>query len=415
MSATDGTHISRQSASYRQGLVLGLTMAEIMILLVFCLLIALAAFLQKEQAKRIEVEKKRDQAEMALRKEQDAARNDRDFMESIKKDPRLSELLKSRPSHGDAGELDEFWRELVEGRSVVTAAKQTGLTSADIKSRMTDIKVLKEKGIDVREIERNALITASVDKAMPSATPEKAAHLIERGLIEQAFARPASEGHKWPPIIALNDASGRFFKSGSAEVDPDFRQVLVDKTAPRIAEIIKEYDVDVIEVVGHTDERPVGKRQSNLDSELIPVLNNASRIATIMPSDNAGLGLARAVSVVSILRESKNLEGYKILPLSGGQLVNTNETLALGGGSGDVPERRRIEIRLRKASPRDTIAQQQQPRSAIETLVAPSSAMPTPKKRPAALVEEPPVVRGPMQIIPPSSLLPSWLFQQSER
>ena len=45
--------IIRQRASYRQGLVLGLTMAEIMILLVFCLLIAMATFLKSEQDKRV--------------------------------------------------------------------------------------------------------------------------------------------------------------------------------------------------------------------------------------------------------------------------------------------------------------------------------------------------------------------------
>ena len=36
-----------QSSSYRQGLVLGLTMAELMLLLIFCLLIALAAELER--------------------------------------------------------------------------------------------------------------------------------------------------------------------------------------------------------------------------------------------------------------------------------------------------------------------------------------------------------------------------------
>lgn len=44
-------HIIRQSSSYRQGLVLGLTMAEIMLLLVFCLLIAFAAYVRFEATK----------------------------------------------------------------------------------------------------------------------------------------------------------------------------------------------------------------------------------------------------------------------------------------------------------------------------------------------------------------------------
>ncbi|HXW27909.1 MAG TPA: hypothetical protein VEK55_00990, partial [Xanthobacteraceae bacterium] len=47
--------ISRQTASYRQGMVLGLTMAEIMLLLVFCLLIAVGVSLATERARRDEV------------------------------------------------------------------------------------------------------------------------------------------------------------------------------------------------------------------------------------------------------------------------------------------------------------------------------------------------------------------------
>jgi len=60
------------------------------------------------------------------------------------------------------------------------------------------------------------------------------------------------------------------------------------------------------------------------------------------------------VSVVSVLGRSPQLAGYKMIPLSGAQLVNTDETLALDGSlPGDIRERRRIEIRLRKSVPRD--------------------------------------------------------------
>jgi hypothetical protein len=51
-----------------------------------------------------------------------------------------------------------------------------------------------------------------------------------------------------------------------------------------------------------------------------------------------------------VLRQSNRLEKYKLIPLSGAQLVNNDETLALAGTPGDVQERRRIEIRLRKSS-----------------------------------------------------------------
>ena len=77
-------------------------------------------------------------------------------------------------------------------------------------------------------------------------------------------------------------------------------------------------------------------------------------IANVL-SYTAGLGLARAVAVVSVLSRSPLLAGYKLIPISGAQLVNTDETLAIDGFfSGDVRERRRIEIRLRKSSPHDS-------------------------------------------------------------
>jgi hypothetical protein len=62
----------------------------------------------------------------------------------------------------------------------------------------------------------------------------------------------------------------------------------------------------------------------------------------LAPANDAGLGLARAVSVVSVSRQSELLADYKLIPLSGAQLVSA-------GTRSDIRERRRIEIRgLRK-------------------------------------------------------------------
>ena len=84
------------------------------------------------------------------------------------------------------------------------------------------------------------------------------------------------------------------------------------------------------------------------------MLKSGGDIGKLTPGDNAGLGLARAVSVVSILRQSPKLAGYKMIPLSGGQLIDTDESLAIKGTSGgDVAQRRRIEIRLRKSAPHE--------------------------------------------------------------
>lgn len=373
--------IIRQSASYRHGLVLGLTMAEIMVLLVFCLLIAMAAFLKTEHSK---LEAARD----ALKQAQATSAADREMVDAIRRDPRLADLLKGALGPENPAAIDEFWRDLVESRSVGAAAREAGLTAADIRQHGKDFKAVAVKSIDIDKAIRDAAIAASAAKAMAGsapATPENVAKAIERGLSTQGTG-----GHRWPPIITLNDTKGQFFRSGSAELNPRFRQTLVE-TTPEILRLMKEYNVDVVEVVGHTDEKPVGVKQSNLDRDLLPVLRNETQIGSIVSADNAGLGLARAVSVVSVLRQNRELSAYKILPLSGGQLVDTDETLAIVGMGGDVAERRRIEIRLRKANP-DAV-------KVVQSPAPPVVRVPPPTRKPAP----------PMQIqpLPPPPAAPA--------
>jgi hypothetical protein len=84
------------------------------------------------------------------------------------------------------------------------------------------------------------------------------------------------------------------------------------------------------------------------------------------------------------------LAGYKLIPLSGAQLVNTDETLAiLGTTNGDIPQRRRIEIRLRKSVPRDATAG-----------VTPASMIGPPRPRPVA---RPPLFPAPRVFAAPPS------------
>ena len=67
-------------------------------------------------------------------------------------------------------------------------------------------------------------------------------------------------------------------------------------------------------------------------------------------ADNAGLGLARALTVVKVLASDARLAAFRILPLSGAQLIDTGDRLTHWDGQGDVRERRRIEIRMRKST-----------------------------------------------------------------
>jgi flagellar motor protein MotB len=340
--------IIQESSSYRHGVVLGLTMAEIMLLLVFCLLIAMATVLGIEEDKRLKVEE-------SLHHEQATNREDQELVAAIKRSPSVLETLRSAVHSGDGGAVDEFWRELVDSRAASAEFKKDGISPNELRDRVAAVDKLRDAGIDAVAMLHDPEMIGKLRKAISStANPSEPSPTITNS-VRPGRDGDGPSGHQWPPIITLSEANGYVFQSGSAELSPEFRQRLIDSTPQRIAELIRQYDVDVIEVVGHTDEQPLVPRQSNLDHGLISMLRSEGNIASLVPGDNAGLGLARAVSVVSVLRKSE-LARYKLIPLSGAQLVNIDETLAISGTPGDVPERRRIEIRLRKSAPHESLA-----------------------------------------------------------
>lgn len=338
--------IVQQRSSYRQGLVLGLTMAEIMILLVFCLLIAMATFLKREESRRVV-------AEQELQQQRRENERERSVLAELKPDAALGEKLQNWSGLSDPQAIDKYWRELVDARTVVAEIEKSGMRVKDFREGLATVAALRANGIDVDKAIHDAQIVAAINRTMeksgqPPVSTQTILDTIDRGLTS------GPGGHQWPPIIRMSEADGYYFKTRSAELSPAFRDTLLSETPREILDYIKKYDVDVIEVVGHTDERPLQGRQfSNLDRDLPSVLSNTAGVGSLVPADNAGLGLARAVSVVSVLRQSPLLVGYKIIPLSGAQLVNTDETLAIGGSPGDIQQRRRIEIRLRKSAPHE--------------------------------------------------------------
>ncbi|WP_445216979.1 hypothetical protein ACKWRH_33345 [Bradyrhizobium sp. Pa8] len=386
--AIDGEIIQERS-SYRQGLVLGLTMAEIMLLLVFCLLIVMATFLKREQDKRVTAEHK-------LQQQIAQNQRDRDTVASLRENTAVAEKLKNLSGLSDSNEIDKYWRELVDSQTAMADLEKSGVSIKELRERIADLDRLKANGLNVDRAIRNAETVGAINRAMskpgqPQVSTLAILEAIERGTTASPGAGPS--GHQWPPIITLSDAAGYSFKSGSAELSQKLMDALTGKTPEEILAYIKKYDVDVIEVVGHTDEQPLGVRPTNLDRDLPSVLKGTSSISTLVPADNAGLGLARAASVVSVLRQSQLLAPYKLLPLSGAQLVNTDETLAIEGAPRDDPQRRRIEIRLRKSVPREIVIP-------IEPATVTPPPMPRPrpvqKPQPLSLTPPPKPVRAPL-------------------
>ena len=143
--------------------------------------------------------------------------------------------------------------------------------------------------------------------------------LVERMRTEGTATASATLGDHWPPIISLDGNEFRF-QTGSAEITDKFFDYLSLDAATQIVALLKKYDADVVEIVGHTDEQviePNAEKSSNLDKTAIGKINGATD-EVLIPVDNAGLGLARAIEVARVLRLQPELAGVKIVPLSAG-------------------------------------------------------------------------------------------------
>ncbi|MDO1560117.1 hypothetical protein Q0812_11835 [Brevundimonas sp. 2R-24] len=286
----------RQDRAYRRGLVLGLTIAEVMVLLLFLLLMALAAALQN-----------RDRRIAAL--DQGGA-------------SRLIERLQQ--AYPQAQNADDYFRELVRAIEVRDQIERSG----------------REEGLStlVEDAELGRQVREAAGEDDPADYLRRAVSAAERG----------REG-EWPPFFNLSEAGGYYFESGKATLRPEFEQSLRTDIVPMLASAVADYDVNVIEVIGHTDEVPmVGT--SNLDGRLITASAGGYPIAELRSTDNAGLAMARAVAVVRILRADPRLANVTILPLSGAQMIVPVDRMADGTAPRDDQSRRRIEIRLRRST-----------------------------------------------------------------
>lgn len=151
-----------------------------------------------------------------------------------------------------------------------------------------------------------------------------------------------------PPIIVLSEETRAYtFPSGSAELSDIFMKRL-GGILNQIEDLALEYKCDKIEVVGHTDGQNVVMSKTNLDQELLGFIEG--QYLRLDCSDNAGLGLMRAVAVTNFLCQ-RQAEGWlqmiKVIhPLSAGQVILPGGSLAPSKDKEDNPSRRRIEIRL---------------------------------------------------------------------
>lgn len=180
---------------------------------------------------------------------------------------------------------------------------------------------------------------------------DNATLLAKVNLLTQENEKLEEENEKLrekPPIITLDEASGYSFGTASADLSPAFKRKL-NEIEDQLVQHVERYDVDVIEIIGHTDGEAFGKgRVSNLDKLLNDAIREELRLDDLKPGSNADLGLMRALSVAQYLG--------KILPKEFGanfriySAANSKPRDAdLGSGADSANARdRRIELRFTK-------------------------------------------------------------------
>lgn len=175
-----------------------------------------------------------------------------------------------------------------------------------------------------------------------------------------------------PSSIFLTEGEGYTFNKSKANVTSTFEAMFergnrlrnIKAGRLKVLEYLKSSvarhgaENVIVEVVGHTDPDPFQgacARGSNLDQQLQNVLQG-SRSVNLSYCDNVGLGMARAASAASFLREKLQDDYPKvpIFPLSAGQLQPATFEM-IGNGialsrsalsSAEKKRRRRIEIRV---------------------------------------------------------------------
>ncbi|WP_414564267.1 MULTISPECIES: flagellar motor protein [unclassified Anabaena] len=152
-----------------------------------------------------------------------------------------------------------------------------------------------------------------------------------------------------PPIIVIQDEGAYRFASGSATIPPAMLNYIARQIVPEIEGRTQEYNINIVEIIGHTDGQPNGNVASNLDLNLENVARGALPVGKLQAGSNADLGLMRALAVVQVLRniqlKEQRLQGLSFRAYSAAQLILPSGEFAAIARQEDQT-RRRIEIRF---------------------------------------------------------------------
>ena len=382
------TSIAEAGNSYRRGVIFGLTMAEILLLLIFCLLLFMATLDEKiEELTKLNETLESQNLEYSRENKILLAQNVRykENIDALGQDTSVpievyevvtkmddEELFKFVENSELASTLspEDFSEVFEKAEQWDTVTNQPQNPKVDI---ITDLaKELKPEQLN--KLIENAYLASQTDAEVLDAAleefnkpkekpPEPALAPIDpkirelaesvslddlKLLAEGKMEEKVEAGNNWPPIISLPEAENYSFKLGSAQLTESFKGQLSNEIVNQILRTLSEYDADLIEVIGHTDLQPMSMaRVTNLDKSALEYFETTDKVS-LRARDNAGLGYARALSVTKHLLQTPELKDYTILPYSAAQMVTPNHTITTKDDNFDSSQLRRIEIRVRR-------------------------------------------------------------------
>lgn len=372
------TSIEANVTDYRRGVIFGLTMAEVFLLLIFCLLLFVATlnrkidevFRNNEYLLRdneiLEVSNANYQNNLENLDQSTAVSQEVFDVVNVLDDDQLKKLIQNsevastfspdqfQEYFTKAEKWDTFTNQPQEAQFTQLDSIEKSATSEQLNRLMENADIAMN--YDAETLQEKISKAERWDNQASLQTPEPIDPYLEM-LISQvsvsdlellAAGQLEPVGNNWPPIISLPEAENYSFKIGSAELTENFKMQLDGDIVEEILNTLSEYDADLIEIIGHTDLQPMSRaRVSNLDTAAIEFFQAKTNIA-LRAKDNVGLGYARALSVTKHLRENSKLQNYTILPYSAAQMITPDGVITKEGDDFESSQLRRIEIRVRR-------------------------------------------------------------------
>ena len=372
------TSIEVNAADYRRGVIFGLTMAEVLLLLIFCLLLFLA-MLNREIDEVLRKNEDLSQANEILKVSNANYQNNLKNLDqstavsqevfdvvNVLDDDQLKKLIQNSEvaSTFSPDQFQEYFAKAEKWDSFTNQPQKATYTQLDSIEKFATSEQLNRlmenadiaMNYDSETLQEKIAKAEKWDKKASLPKPEPIDPYLKM-LISQvslsdlellAAGKLEPVGNNWPPIISLPEAENYSFKIGSAELTENFKMQLDGDIIEEILNTLSQYDADLIEIIGHTDLQPMSRaRVSNLDTAARDFFQAKTDIA-LRAKDNVGLGYARALSVTKHLRENPKLQNYTILPYSAAQMITPDGTITKEGDDFESSQLRRIEIRVRR-------------------------------------------------------------------